>query len=54
MIAIGLVFILLMAFRALGGQYSSRQTDGFVAAAIYWYAVVFVYVVIWTAIFVLK
>lgn len=54
MIAIGLVFLFLMAFRALGGQYSSRQTDGFVAAAIYWYAVVFVYVVIWTAIFVLK
>ncbi|MCQ3810091.1 MAG: cytochrome c oxidase subunit 3 [Acidimicrobiia bacterium] len=54
MIAIGLVFLLLMAFRALGGQYSSRQTDGFVAASIFWYAVVFVYVVIWTAIFVLK
>ena len=54
MIAIGLVFLLLMAFRALAGQYSSRQTDGFVAASIYWYAVVFVYVVIWTAIFVLK
>ncbi|MCY4037272.1 MAG: cytochrome c oxidase subunit 3 [bacterium] len=54
MIAVGLVFLLLMAFRALAGQYSSRQTDGFVAASIYWYAVVFVYVVIWTAIFVLK
>ena len=54
MIAIGLSFLLLMAFRALAGQYSSRQTDGFVAASIYWYAVVFVYVVIWTAIFVLK
>ena len=54
MIAIGLMFLLLMAFRALAGQYSSRQTDGFVAASIYWYAVVFVYVVIWTAIFVLK
>ena len=54
MIAIGLLFLLLMAFRALAGQYSSRQTDGFVAASIFWYAVVFVYVVIWTAIFVLK
>lgn len=54
MIAIGLLFLLLMAFRALAGQYSSRQTDGFVAASIYWYAVVFVYVVIWTAVFVLK
>ncbi|MCY4273325.1 MAG: cytochrome c oxidase subunit 3 [bacterium] len=54
MIAVGLVFLLLMAFRALASQYSSRQTDGFVAASIYWYAVVFVYVVIWTAIFVLK
>lgn len=54
MVTIGLVFLFLMAFRALGGQYSSRQTDGFVAVSIFWYAVVFVYVVIWTAIFVLK
>ncbi len=54
MVTIGLVFLLLMTFRALAGQHLSRHTDGFVAASIYWYAVVFVYVVIWTAIFVLK
>ena len=29
-----MIFVALMAFRALGGQYSGRQTDGMLAAAI--------------------
>ncbi|MXW42150.1 MAG: hypothetical protein F4X48_03585 [Acidimicrobiia bacterium] len=54
MITVGLVFLGIMVFRALAGNHISRQTDGFVAASVFWYAVVVVYVVIWTAIFVLK
>jgi len=54
MITGGLVFLGLVAFRWLAGQQVSRQADGFVAASVFWYAVVIVYVVIWTAIFVLK
>ncbi|MCY3967878.1 MAG: cytochrome c oxidase subunit 3 [bacterium] len=54
MVTVGLVFLGLMAFRALATQRISVQTDGFVAASVFWYAVVVVYVVIWTAIFVLK
>ncbi len=54
MLTAGLVFLGLMAFRALAGYNLRDQSDGFVAASVFWYAVVVVYVVIWTAIFVLK
>ena len=50
----GIVFIALMAFRTLGGQYSGRDREGIVAALIYWYVTVAVYAVIWFTIFVTK
>jgi heme/copper-type cytochrome/quinol oxidase subunit 3 len=50
----GMLFIALMGFRALAGQYSSRQTDGIVAASIFWYATVLVYFVLWIGIFIAK
>jgi heme/copper-type cytochrome/quinol oxidase subunit 3 len=50
----GALFIGLMAFRTLGGQYSGRDKEGIVAAAIYWYVTVAVYAVIWFTIFVTK
>src|SRR2546423_768639 len=50
----GIVFIGLMAFRTLGGQYSGRDREGLVAVSIYWYVTVAVYAVIWYAIFVTK
>jgi hypothetical protein len=43
-----------MAFRALGGQYSGRDREGIVAAALYWDVTVVVYTVIWFTIFVTK
>jgi len=54
MVAAGVIFIGLMAFRALAGQYSSRQTDGVVAASIFWYATVAVYTIIYFGIYVAK
>lgn len=54
MVVGGLVFIALMAFRTLGGQFSSRQPDGISAAAIFWYAAVALYPVIWFAVYVQK
>ena len=54
MVGGGIVFIGLMAFRTLGGQYSGRDREGIVAASIYWYVTVAVYAVIWFAIFVTK
>ena len=49
-----MVFTVLMGFRALAGQFTSRQHDGITAAAIYWYVMVAIYAVIWLAIFVTK
>lgn len=54
MVVAGLVFLVLMAFRALGGQFSSRQPDGIAAAALYWYACVGLYAIIWYAVYVQK
>jgi cytochrome c oxidase subunit III len=54
MVVIGIVFILLMTFRALGGQFSSRQPDGIAAAAIFWHTCVGLYALIWFAVYVQK
>jgi len=50
----GIVFIGLMAFRTLGGQYSGKDSEGVTAAAIYWYATVAVYFGVWLLIFIEK
>jgi heme/copper-type cytochrome/quinol oxidase subunit 3 len=54
MVGVGVIFLGLMAFRALAGQYSSRQADGITAASIFWYAIVAVYTVIYFGIYVAK
>ena len=54
MVGGGIIFIGLMAFRTLGGQYSAQDQEGLVAAALYWYVTCAVYTVIWYAIFVTK
>jgi heme/copper-type cytochrome/quinol oxidase subunit 3 len=53
-ILIGMLFVILVGFRALAGQYSSRQTDGIVAASLYWYTLVFIYFIIWIGVFIAK
>lgn len=54
MVLAGIIFILLMAFRALGGQFSSRQPDGISAAAVYWHACVAAYIVVWVGVYIMK
>jgi len=54
MLVIAMIFVALMAFRALAGGFNSRQHDGITAAAIFWYAMVAVYVLIWISIYVTK
>lgn len=54
MVGTGLLFTALMAFRALGGQYSARDREGIAAATLFWYVTIAVYVVIWYAVFVSK
>ena len=49
-----MVFAGLMTFRALGGQYTSRQHDGISAAALFWHAQVVVFAFIWFAIYITK
>ncbi len=54
-VAIGaMVFVALMAFRTLGGQYSGRDSEGLAAAAVLWDVMVAVYTVIWYAVYVTK
>jgi heme/copper-type cytochrome/quinol oxidase subunit 3 len=50
----GMIFVGLMAFRALGGQYSGRDREGILAAAMYWHVTVLIFAVIWFTIFVNK
>jgi cytochrome c oxidase subunit 3 len=54
MLVAAMLFVGLMAFRALAGQFSSRQADGIVAAALFWHAMVVVYAVIYYAIYITK
>ena len=54
MVVLALIFIGLMSFRALAGQFTARQHDGVTAAALFWYAMVAVYALIWISIYVTK
>lgn len=54
MVVGGLLFMVIVAFRTLGGQYSGRDKEGIVALAIYWYVTVAMYAVIWFTVFVEK
>ena len=54
MIVVAMVFLALMAFRALGGQFNALQHDGLTAAALFWYTMVAVYALIWIIIYVTK
>jgi cytochrome c oxidase subunit 3 len=49
-----MIYVGLMAVRALGGQETGRQHDGISAAALFWYANVLVFFLIWLAIYVTK
>ena len=54
MVGAGLLFLLVMGFRAVGGQLTGRAAEGVSAAVVYWYVTVAVYAVIWYGIYVTK
>jgi heme/copper-type cytochrome/quinol oxidase subunit 3 len=54
MVGVGVLWLGLLLLRALGGQDTSRHRDLVSAAALYWYAAVAVYVVIWYSIYIAK
>lgn len=54
MIVIGLAYSAVMVFRTLGGEYSGRDREGLVSAALFWYVTIAVHAVIWYAIYIVK
>ena len=54
MAAAGMLYLLVMAFRSLGGQLTGRAAEGMEAAALFWYVTVAVYAVVWYTIYVTK
>lgn len=49
-----MVFVAVMTLRALGGEYSSKDREGVYSAAMFWYVTVFLYMVVWLAIYITK
>ena len=54
MVVVGLVFLAVMVFRTLGGEYAGRDREGLVAAALFWFVTIAVHAVIWYVIYILK
>lgn len=54
MTVVGLLFIAVMGFQALGGQLTGRDAEGMSAAALYWYVTVAVYLPVWYGIYITK
>ena len=49
-----MIYIAVMTLRALGGEYSSKDREGVYSAAMFWYVTVFLYMVVWFAIYITK
>ncbi len=54
MVFVGLVYIAVMGFQALGGQLTGRDAEGMSAAALYWYVTIAVYAAVWYGIYITK
>lgn len=54
MAAVGMLYMLVMGFRAVGGQLTGRAAEGATAAALFWFVTVGVYAVVWYTITVVK
>ncbi|MGH9213838.1 MAG: cytochrome c oxidase subunit 3 [Acidimicrobiales bacterium] len=50
----GLLFLLVMGFRALGGQLTDRASEGLQAATLFWFVTIGVYAVVWYTIYITK
>tara|TARA_B100000686_G_C16527525_1_gene830548 strand:- start:83 stop:664 length:582 start_codon:yes stop_codon:yes gene_type:complete len=54
MVVVGVLWLVVLLLRALGGQDSSQHIPLFSSAAVYWYAMVAIYSVIWIGIYIGK
>jgi heme/copper-type cytochrome/quinol oxidase subunit 3 len=50
----GLLFLLAVGLRTLGGNYRGRDSEGVAAAAMFWYVTVAMWVVVWAFVLVKK
>lgn len=49
-----MAYVLGMAFRAFGGEYSAKDLEGVYGASMFWYTTVGLYLVLWYAIYITK
>jgi cytochrome c oxidase subunit 3 len=54
MVGVGMLFLAVMAFKAVGGQLTGRSAEGVAAAVLYWYVTVAAYGVVWYTITITK
>ncbi|HEX6567705.1 MAG TPA: cytochrome c oxidase subunit 3 [Acidimicrobiales bacterium] len=54
MAGVGMLYLAVMGFRAVGGQLTGRAAEGVSAAALFWFVTVGVYAVVWYTITVVK
>ena len=54
MVIVGMVYLAVMVFRTLGGEYAGRDREGLVASALFWYVAIAVHAVIWYMIYIVK
>ncbi len=54
LMVVAMVFAVVMLFRTLGGEYSSRNYEGVLSAALFWTMTVALYGVLWYAIYITK
>ncbi len=49
-----MLYVAAMAIRTMGGGYSAKDYEGVLAAGIYWFTIVWVYLSLWYAIYITK
>jgi heme/copper-type cytochrome/quinol oxidase subunit 3 len=54
LVGLGMLFLAVMGFRAVGGQLTGRSAEGVSAAVLYWFVTVGLYAAVWYAITITK
>jgi cytochrome c oxidase subunit 3 len=50
----GLVFVIVTAFRSLGGRYGPKDAEGVAAVAVYWHFLTVAFAAVWYVVYVVK
>ena len=54
LVGLGMLYLAVMGFRAVGGQLTGRSAEGVSAAVLYWFVTVGLYAAVWYAITITK